>query len=79
VLACPGVANAATHRAYTDVPSSFWAKSQITWTVKRGWMNPRSTTSFGVGHTVSRLTAARVLAGVNFTQTGTPVATDPYA
>jgi cell wall-associated NlpC family hydrolase len=41
-------------------------------------MSPRTATSFGVGHTVSRLTAARVLADVNFQQTGTPVAADPY-
>jgi cell wall-associated NlpC family hydrolase len=79
VLAFPGAAHAATHRPYTDVPASFWAATPITWTVKHGWMSPRSATSFGVSHTVSRLTAARVLADLNFTQTRTPVATDPYA
>jgi cell wall-associated NlpC family hydrolase len=78
VLAFPGVATAATHTPFTDVPASFWAGSQIRWTVKQGWMSPRTATSFGVGHTVSRLTAARVLADVNFQQTGTPVAADPY-
>ena len=79
VLAFPGVATAAAHTPFTDVPASFWAGSQIRWTVKQGWMSPRTATSFGVGHTVSRLTAARVLADVNFQQTGTPVAADPYA
>jgi len=78
VLAFPGVAGAATHHPFADVPSSFWAQSQIAWTVKRGWMTPRTPTHFGVAHTVSRLTAARVLADLDFQQTGTPVAADPY-
>jgi NlpC/P60 family len=75
-LASPGVARAAS--PFNDVPKAFWAHGQIRWTVARGWMNPRSSSHFGVGHSASRLTAARVLALVNRSRTGTPVAADPY-
>jgi cell wall-associated NlpC family hydrolase len=78
VLACPGAAQAAKS-PYTDVPNSFWASGAITWAVSQGWMTPRSPHTFGVGHTVSRLTAARVLAELNLQLNPTePVATDPY-
>src|SRR5437588_1048307 len=76
ILASPGIARAAS--PFTDVPRGFWAHSQILWAVSHDWMTPRTSTHFGVGHTVSRLTAARVLAQLDRTQTGTPVAADPY-
>ncbi len=79
VLAFPGVASAATTHPFADVSPSFWANTPITWVVKQGWMTPRTTTHFGVAHTVSRLTAARVLADLAFQQNATPVAADPYA
>jgi cell wall-associated NlpC family hydrolase len=80
-LAFPGVAGAATKQHYNDVPASFWAKTDVSWAVSRGWMKPRTATSFGVGHTVSRSTAARVLAELNAKVSAghTPVAADPYA
>jgi cell wall-associated NlpC family hydrolase len=78
MLAFPALANAATQQHYTDVPSSFWASSAITWSVHHDWMTPRSATRFGVGHTVSRLTAARVLADLNRQVTQAPVAANPY-
>jgi cell wall-associated NlpC family hydrolase len=79
VLACPGVAQAAKS-PYTDVPHSFWASTSITWAVQQGWMKPRGPHTFGVGHTVSRLTAARVLAELNLQLHPTqPVAADPYS
>lgn len=78
VLACPGVAQAAKS-PYTDVPHTFWASNSIMWAVSKGWMTPRSPHTFGVGHTVSRLTAARVLADLNFQLNPTePVQADPY-
>jgi cell wall-associated NlpC family hydrolase len=78
VLACPGVAQAAKG-PYTDVPAGFWDSGSITWAVSQGWMSPRRPTTFGVGHTVSRLTAARVLAELNLKLNPTePVAPDPY-
>jgi cell wall-associated NlpC family hydrolase len=77
MLAFPSLAQAAPQH-YTDVPSSFWASGAITWTVHHDWMTPRSTDHFGIGHTASRLTAARVLADLNQQVTQTPVATDPY-
>jgi cell wall-associated NlpC family hydrolase len=78
ILAMPGVAQAAK-RPYTDVPAGFWAGNSITWAVGHGWMTPRSPHTFGVGHTVSRLTAARVLAELNLQQNPTePVQADPY-
>src|SRR6185312_10585934 len=62
-LAFPGVAGATTPKQqFNDVPAGFWAKADVGWAVSSGWITPRTTTSFGVGHTVSRLTAARVLA-----------------
>jgi len=76
-LALPGVAGAAV-RPYTDVPAGFWAGHQISWVVAKGWMAPRAPHAFGVGHTVSRLTAARVLANLDRQLHGTPVAADPY-
>ena len=79
MLAFPGVATAASHTPFTDVPASFWAGSQIRWTVKQRLDEPPHRHELRLGHTVSRLTAARVLADVNFQQTGTPVAADPYA
>jgi cell wall-associated NlpC family hydrolase len=79
VLACPGVAQATAKSPYTDVPHSFWASNSIMWAVSKGWMNPRGSHTFGVGHTVSRLTAARVLASLNLELNPTePVAADPY-
>src|SRR5437763_15553878 len=80
-LAFPGVANATTrNRQFNDVPAGFWAKADVSWAVSSGWMAPRTTTSFGVGHTVSRLTAARVLAELNakVSAAHTPVAAEPY-
>src|SRR5689334_10024653 len=80
-LAFPGLAGAATKQHFDDVPSSFWAKTDVSWVVSSGWMKPRTATSFGVGHTVSRSTAARVLAELNRKVSAghTPVAADPYA
>ena len=78
MLAFPALAHAATAQRFTDVPSSFWARGAIAWAVNHDWMSPRSTTRFGVGHTVSRLTAARVLADLNQQVTSTPVAANPY-
>jgi cell wall-associated NlpC family hydrolase len=81
ILAFPGVAGAATKQHYNDVPASFWAKTDVAWAVSSGWMQPRTPTTFGVGHTVSRSTAARVLAELNAKVSAghTPVAADPYA
>ncbi|HEY3766115.1 MAG TPA: NlpC/P60 family protein [Gaiellales bacterium] len=78
LLAFPGVAQAAGHQPYLDVPASFWANTSINWSVKQGWMTPRSTSRFGIAHTASRLTAARVLAELDQTVNATPVAADPY-
>ena len=79
VLACSGVAQATAKSPYTDVPHSFWASGSIMWAVSKGWMTPRGVHNFGVGHTVSRLTAARVLAHLNLKLNPTePVAADPY-
>ena len=78
MLAFPALAHAATRQHYTDVPSSFWASGAITWSVHHDWMTPRSADRFGVGHTVSRLTAARVLAQLEQQVTQTPVAANPY-
>jgi len=81
-LAFPGVASAsAPKQQFNDVPASFWAKADVSWAVSSGWMTPRTATSFGVGHTVSRLTAARVLAELNakVSPAHTPVAADPYS
>jgi cell wall-associated NlpC family hydrolase len=74
-LAFPATAGAA---AYTDVPTAFWARGSVLWTVNAGWITPRAPTRFGVAHTASRLTAARVLASLYRRQTGTPVAADPF-
>jgi NlpC/P60 family len=79
VLAVPGVAHAAAKSPYTDVPHSFWASNSIMWTISKGWMTPRTPHTFGVGHTVSRLTAARVLANLNQQlNVAEHVAADPY-
>ena len=81
-LAFPGVASATTPKQqFNDVPAGFWAKADVGWAVSSGWITPRTTTSFGVGHTVSRLTAARVLAELNakVSSAHTPVAADPYS
>ena len=81
-LAVPGVAGATTPKQrFNDVPAGFWAKADVSWAVSSGWMTPRTTTSFGVGHTVSRLTAARVLAELNakVSAAHTPVAANPTA
>jgi hypothetical protein len=81
ILAFPGAAAAAAKQHFNDVPASFWAKTDVSWAVSSGWMKPRTPTSFGVGHTASRSTAARVLAELNRkVSTGhPPVAADPYA
>lgn len=78
-IAFPGVAGAATKQHFNDVPASFWAKTDVGWAVSSGWMKPRTATSFGVGHTVSRTTAARVLAALNRKVHGTAVTADPYS
>src|SRR5436305_7005649 len=80
-LAVPGVAGATTPKQrFNDVPAGFWARADVSWAVSSGWMTPRTTTTFGVGHTVSRLTAARVLAELNakVSAAHTPVAANPY-
>jgi hypothetical protein len=77
-LVFAGVAGAATRQHFNDVPAGFWAKTDVNWAVSSGWMTPRTSTSFGVGHTVSRLTAARVLAELNLKVNRTPVAANPY-
>jgi cell wall-associated NlpC family hydrolase len=73
-LAFPAAASA----SFSDVPAGFWARGSVLWTVKANWITPRAPTKFGVSHTVSRLTAARVLASLNHRQNGIPVAADPY-
>jgi hypothetical protein len=80
-LAFPGTAGAATKQHFNDVPAGFWARSDVSWAVSSGWMKPRTATTFGVGHTVSRATAAHVLAELNqkVSAAHTPVAADPYA
>ena len=75
-LASAGGAQASS--APTDVPSSFWAHSQVMWAVNGGWMNNRVGTTFSPGYRATRQAASRVLANLAFHQSGTPVSGTPY-
>jgi hypothetical protein len=67
VLACviPAQASAASNPSVPDVPASFWAHAQITWSVKAGWVPLHKNGTFAPAHDATRTAAARVLASLN--------------
>jgi cell wall-associated NlpC family hydrolase len=78
-LACllPAPASAAT-TSIPDVSSSFWARSQIVWSINQGWVPLRTDGTFRPKRIATRLNAARVLTQLNHQVNGDPVSTDPY-
>jgi cell wall-associated NlpC family hydrolase len=78
-LAALSLATPAQAATLTDVPSGFWARGAILWSVKHDWIAPRTTTHFGPAHTASRITAARVLSALYRARTGTAIAVNPYS
>jgi cell wall-associated NlpC family hydrolase len=80
LLACalPAQASAATTMP-SDVPTSFWASTQIRWSVANGWVPDRLDGTFAPGRPVTRLGAARVLAEANYLINRVPMQADPYA
>ena len=78
VCVCSSQASAAT-LTISDVPSGYFARQQIYWTVNHGWLNTHGNGTFTPGRAATRSAAARVLANLNLQQTGQPVAADPYA
>src|SRR5437764_3852933 len=75
-LAAPSAASAAT--VAPDVPSGFWAASQIGWSIDHGWMRTRSTGAFAPASPATRNAAARVLGRANRLVNGVPVQSDPF-
>ena len=78
VLACAFPAQAGAATSIPDVGSSFWAHSQIVWSVNQGWVPLRKNGTFASKNPATRAAAARVLAELNERQTGTPVASSPF-
>jgi cell wall-associated NlpC family hydrolase len=72
-------AQAAAATPPSDIPASFFARTQIAWTVNQGWMTLRADGTFSPKRAASRLAAARILAYVNESVHGEPVADDPFA
>ena len=79
LYACMAAPAQAATVAFSDVPATSWARTQITWSAANGWMAPRTTTTFGPGKAATRLAAARVLAHLAHAQNGTPIGANPYA
>ena len=48
--------------SFTDVPSDYWAVSEISWAFENGYMNGTSATTFNPGGTVSRQQVWMILA-----------------
>jgi cell wall-associated NlpC family hydrolase len=78
-LACLLPAQAVAATSASDIPTSFFARTQTAWTVNQGWMTLRADGTFSPKRAASRLAAARVLASVNELAYGEPVADDPFA
>jgi hypothetical protein len=79
LLACALPARASAATTLTDVPTSFWASTQIRWSVANGWVPARVDGSFAPARDVTRLGAARVLAEANQLINNQPAQADPYA
>ena len=62
LYACMAAPAQAATVAFSDVPATSWARTQITWSAANGWVAPRTTTTFGPGKAATRMAAARVLA-----------------
>ena len=80
VLACviPAQASAASTSSVPDVPASFWAHAQITWSVNAGWVPLHKNGTFAPARNATRTAAARVLANLNRQQHGVAISDDPF-
>ena len=79
LYACMAAPAQAATVAFSDVPATSWARTQITWSATNGWVAPRTATTFGPGKAATRMAAARLLAHLAQAQNGTPIAANPYA
>ncbi len=79
LYACMAAPAQAATVAFSDVPATSWARTQITWSASNGWVAPRTATTFGPGKAATRMAAARLLAHLAQAQNGTPIAANPYA
>ncbi|MGZ4431464.1 MAG: C40 family peptidase [Gaiellales bacterium] len=77
LVAFAPAARATTVTGFTDVPSSFWANTQIVWSVNQGWMLGRAANTFAPGLPATRLAAARVLVKANEKVHGQPASIEP--
>jgi cell wall-associated NlpC family hydrolase len=78
MFACLAPAQAVAATAPSDVPASFFARTQILWTLNKGWIPERADGTFLPQRPASRLAAARVLAYVNEAVNGEPAQANPF-
>ena len=64
---------------FVDVPKGFWARPEIRWATRYGWIAPRTPTRFAPRHSVSRLNASRVLVRIAHGLFGAAAGPDPFA